>query len=241
MSLSRVTWLCAAVLLLASARLAAQEGEIERYVELAGAGRLDEVRRALPGLLASRPEDPGVMYLKALTLADGSEAVRIYQDIVENHPRSPWADDALYRIAQFYQALGLVRTADLKMAQLRREYPDSPFGGGAGPVLAARSRDTAAAPARAPVSGGRPAGATRPATGRPFALQVGAFSSEENAAKIKSRFAGAGYPVEIIRRSRGSRTMYLVWVGRYSSEEEARAQIPRIRQQQNVSPMVVSR
>ena len=57
---------------------------------------------------------------------------------------------------------------------------------------------------------------------------------------LRSR-AGAGYPVEIIRRSRGSRTMYLVWVGRYSSEEEARAQIPRIRQQQNVSPMVVSR
>jgi len=35
--------------------------------------------------------------------------------------------------------------------------------------------------------------------------------------------------------------MYLVWVGRYSSEEEARSQAARIRQQQNIPAIVVAR
>ena len=76
---------------------------------------------------------------------------------------------------------------------------------------------------------------------RPFALQVGAFSTETNAGKLRSAFAAQGYSVEIIKRARDGRTLYLVWVGRYGTEEEARTHIAEIRKQQSVTPIVVTR
>ncbi len=81
---------------------AAQGPDIQRYVELVEAGHIDQVRKDLPSLLANYPDDPGVTYLQALTTSDASEAVKLYQNIVDSHPASEWADDALYKIYQFY-------------------------------------------------------------------------------------------------------------------------------------------
>lgn len=249
--------LALAALLLSGPFGGEQGPDVSRYVELAAAGQLDEVKKDLPSLVSAYPDDPGVMYLRALVTPEGSEAVKIYQSIVDNHPRSEWADDALYKISQFYQALGLVRTAELKMAQLRREYPLSRYvtgkngtnlaveerpskAGAAGPPP--DSEPAARAPAKIPPPSASPAkdsGAEPDA--REFALQVGAFSTEPNADKLRKLFAGLGYPVEVIRRAQEGRTIYLVWVGRYGSEEEARSHIPGIRQQQSITPMVVKR
>ena len=91
----------------------------------AGAG--DAVREQLPALLSEHPNDPGVLYLQALLTREGADAVRTYQSIVDNFPKNEWADDALFKVYQFYYALGLYRTADLKMDQLKAEYPASPY------------------------------------------------------------------------------------------------------------------
>lgn len=94
------------------------------------AGNGDAVREQLPSLLSQYPNDPGVLYLQALLTREGADAVRTYQSIVDNFPRSEWADDALYRVYQFYYALGLYRTAELKMNQLKSAYPASPYATG---------------------------------------------------------------------------------------------------------------
>jgi len=191
-----------------------QEPDIKRYIELVTAGQLEEVEKDLPALLEEYPDNPGVLYLQALTTTEGSEAVKQYQNIVDKYPRSEWADDALYKIRQFYQALGLVRTAELKMAQLRREYPRSRYvTGRAEPDLAEAGqapqspRPVVKPPSStksAPPSGSRPspAPAVLPpaASGRDFALQVGAFSAETNAGKLRRQFSSLGYPVEVIKR-----------------------------------------
>ena len=73
----------------------------------------------LPALLSKYPNHPGVLYLQGLLTKEGAEAVRIYQSIVDNFPKSEWADDAVYKTYQFYYSLGLFRTAELKMNQLK--------------------------------------------------------------------------------------------------------------------------
>ncbi len=241
---------------------AEQGPDVQRYVDLVAAGHIDQVRKDLPSLLANFPDDPGVVYLQALTTADASEAVKLYQSIVDSHPASEWADDALYKIYQFYQALGLVRTAELKLAQLRREYPSSKYvTGRPEPTVAeARPPEEASSGRSEPPSKGAATAVTKPprpsvqtpvepspkprttapAMARPFALQVGAFSAEANAGKLRRLFASQGYSVEIIKRAREGSPLYLVWVGKYSTEDEARAHIAEITKKASVTPIVVT-
>ncbi|MBK7259342.1 MAG: SPOR domain-containing protein [Ignavibacteriae bacterium] len=101
--------------------------DIRALVARVNAGAADEVREQLSTLLTDHPNDPGVLYLQALLTREGADAVRTYQSIVDNFPKSEWADDALFKVYQFYYALGLYRTADLKMGQLKAEYPSSQY------------------------------------------------------------------------------------------------------------------
>jgi cell division septation protein DedD len=102
--------------------------DIQQMVAQVNAGAVDAVREQLPSLVSKYPNNPGVMYLQAMLTREGADAVRTYQGIVDNFPTSEWADDALYKVYQFYYALGLYRTADLKMTQLKTSYPSSPYG-----------------------------------------------------------------------------------------------------------------
>jgi len=185
----------------------AQSGEpdIPRLIEMVDRGEVDQVRADLPSLLSRYPNNPGVLYLQGLVSEEGTEAVRIYQSIVDNFPRSEWADDALYRVYQFYYALGLYRTAELKLSQLRTEYPDSPF------VTATTATETAALDEERPVP--EPPDSTALAEISPSAppvtleaeqyfLQVGAFTVQANAERQKTVFAEWNYPVEIISKTK---------------------------------------
>jgi cell division septation protein DedD len=74
-----------------------------------------------------------------------------------------------------------------------------------------------------------------------FALQVGAYSSRENAEKQKLFFEDQGYPVEVINRVRDSRSLFLVLVGNYLTYDDAKSRIAEIRQRYGVDSFVVSR
>jgi hypothetical protein len=222
--------------------LQAQEKvDVRSYVERIRNGGGDQVREEVNGLLNRFPGDPGVQYLHGLVTVEGADAVRVFQGIVDSHPRSEWADDALYRVYQFYHALGLYRTADLKMAQLREEYPESEYlaGSDAGPS-AGSAADTTRDNAPPPVV--PPAGMEgRTDQQGQFALQVGAYSSQENAEKQKLFFEDQGYPVDVINRVRDSRSLFLVLVGNYLTYDEAKGKGAEIRRLYSIDSFVVSR
>ncbi|MGA9115364.1 MAG: SPOR domain-containing protein [Bacteroidota bacterium] len=233
MTAKPVLLLC--VVLVSALRLQAQEdaARAARYVELIEAGQAEAVREELPSLLEKYPGDPGILYVQALLTPDGSDAVRLYQLIVDNHPRSEWADDALYRIHQFYHAIGLYRTAEMKLAQLRKEYPGSPYAGapaGAGPGDKTEM----------PVSSDTLSSASRPPAGQ-FALQVGAYSTLVNAEKQKLFFEDLGYPVEVLTRVRDGRSLYTVNVGVYATYDEAKLRSAEIKKTYNIDSFVVTR
>lgn len=66
-----------------------------------------------------------------------------------------------------------------------------------------------------------PATQTAPVPAGKFTLQAGAFSSEANANRLADQIRGMGYVVEVRPRVTGDRALYLIWVGRYSTREEA--------------------
>ncbi|MEK9138317.1 MAG: hypothetical protein AAB393_14420, partial [Bacteroidota bacterium] len=111
-----------------------QESNIEKYLARVEKGEADAVRAELPSLLMKYPNNPGVLYLQGVLTINGTEAVRTYQSIVDNFPRSDWADDALHKVYQFYYAIGLYRTAEIKLNQLKTDYPQSKYVSAAGPV-----------------------------------------------------------------------------------------------------------
>ncbi len=233
---------------LAGSMAAAQGGDpdINSYIAQINNGQGEEVRNEIPSLLAKYPNNPGVLYLQGMVTSDGGEAVRIYQSIVDNFPKSEWADDALYKVYQFYYALGLYRTAELKMTQLRKEYPNSKHLQAAAaepetkglaeehqppPAAVQPVPDTVAQPAHEPV-------AAQPLH---FALQVGAFTAQVNAEKQKLFFEQLGYPVEVLNKVKDNRALFLVWVGTYPTYDEAKAGGAEIKKKYNVASIVISR
>ncbi|MBX2991548.1 MAG: SPOR domain-containing protein [Bacteroidetes bacterium] len=240
----------------------AQSPNIETYIALIENGQADLVRNELPSLLNQHPKNPGVLYLQALMTTDGAEAVRLYQNIVDNHPTSEWADDALHRVYKFYYAIGLFRTADLKLEQLKRDYPDSKYVAGlspAAPVISEQKTATAQASATVseppttpsieisqPESTPRSEEVKPPVTQPPaspgrFTLQVGAFSTYENADKQKSFFTYHNYPAEVAQKSSGGRELFVVYVGSYSTDADARATGDAIRREFNMNYIIVIR
>ena len=224
-------------LLVMVSSLHAQEAPppIERYVGMIESGQGEPVRAELPSLLAKYPNNPGVLYLQGLLTKEGAEAVRLYQSIVDNYPKSEWADDALYRVYQFYQAIGLFRTAELKLNQLKRDYPRSPY------VIGKTEPEPPPAAEEKPPAP-RETGQTKPpAVQGQFTLQVGAYSTQVNADKQKLFFEDLGYPVEVISRSKDGRTLFTVNVGNYATYDEAKAKSAALKKQYNLDSFVVTR
>jgi cell division septation protein DedD len=242
-------------LLLWSALAAAQTAapDIQQLVDLINRGQGDVVKAELPSLLSRYPNNPGVLYVQALLTTEGAEAVRMYQSIVDNFPKSEWADDALYKVYQFYYSLGLYRTAELKMAQLKRDYPTSKYVTAGATVETARPPEEEQKPQQRPAAipppAAKPAPAQQPAAESPaaaaevgtFSLQVGAYTALTNADRQKKYFEERGYPVEVISRVRDGRSLYLVLVGSYRTYDEAKARAGEIKQRFNIDSFVLSR
>jgi tetratricopeptide (TPR) repeat protein len=203
---------------------------IEKRLEMIRNGQVDEVKAELPTLLTRHQNEPGVLYLQGLLTSDGLEAVKIFQSVVDNFPKSDWADDALYKVYQYYYSLGGYKTAAQKLEQLKRFYPNSPY------LVKGEAREVAERGAESDKLE-----SVRTSEGGAFAVQVGAFSTAENANKQKRLLGNVGQPVDILNKVKHGRSYYLVWVGNFKSYEEALKVSNEMKRKYNIEPIVVER
>ena len=226
-------------LVLAAPALRAQsaDADVAKYLTMVQNGQGDQVKAEIPSLLSKYPNNPGVLFLQAQTTSEGAEAVRIYQSIVDNFPASEWASEALFKVYQFYYALGLYRTAEMKMAQLKKNYPASKRATGGDEVDTGKLPDDRP---ESPSAGAPPGADAHPPATAHFALQVGAYTTQANAEKQKAFFEGLGYTVELISRVKENKSLFLVLVGTYPSAEEAKAQGAEIRAKFHVDSIVTT-
>jgi tetratricopeptide (TPR) repeat protein len=237
--LRTVVVLCAVALSVESSAAQADrsnEPDIQRRLEMIERGQEEAVKAELPNLLTNFQNHPGVLFLQAVLTTDGTEAVKIYQSIVDNFPKSEWADDALYKLYQYYYAIGLYKTADQKLEQLRRDYPYSAYAredGGTAPQ-AARLPD-----AEGPVVVKQLSPVEKFST--LYTVQVGAFSTMQNAEELRNRFQKEGYVSNIFTMVRDGKKLHRVWVGEFQSQDEARRFAAEIKKKFNLDSIVVSR
>lgn len=238
--------------------------ELRAALDKIDKGLSSEVRRDLPGLVSRHPNNPGALYLQGRLAVDGIEAVKFYQGVVDNFPKSEWADDALFRIYQYYYSLGLYRTAEIKMQQLKKEYPGSGYLTGkpeqtipaieekvvnlpkkevepslqeATPGL---KTDTLAQPVlKEDDKQTLPEKAFE--RSKSFTIQAGAYSTSANAEKQRKFFDELGYSAEIVNKVRNGKNLFLVWVGSYATTEEARLIVKELKNNYKVESMIVER
>lgn len=243
----------AVVLYLSSAISFAQtssDPDIKSRVEAIRRGDAESVRKELPLLRASYVNNPGVMYLEALLTEDGSDAARIYQGIVDGFPDSEWADDALYRLYQYYYSIGLYKTADQKLAQLRDRYPHSQYASPSSEPRPEERRQAVVTPPAAAFQAPaetRPAPTVRPSpaepreSAKPFTVQVGAFGDIRNAKDLSERVRRKGYSVEVVSGGNPSSPIHRVWVGSYADRASAQRAAAEIRASLNIESIVTTR
>lgn len=210
------------------------EPDIQRRLEQIERGQEDAVKAELPTLMTNYQNHPGVLFLQAVLTTDGTEAAKIYQSIVDNFPKSEWADDALYKLYQYYYSIGLYKTADQKLDQLKREYPFSAYAADEKP------------PAEKKVSPQeQPAVIKKPSTigknAALFTVQVGAFSTLQNAEELKTRFEHEGYSSNIFTIVKNGKKLHKVWVGEFQTQDEAKRFGEEMKKKFNLDSMVVSR
>jgi tetratricopeptide (TPR) repeat protein len=208
--------------------------DIQRRLELIDRGQAEAVKAELPTLMTNFQNHPGVLYLQAVLISDGSEAIKTYQSIVDNFPTSEWADDALFKLYQYYYSIGLYKTADQKIEQLKKDYPFSTY-----------ASDQALAEEPKAMAPETPAMVAQPAKVEKFTtiytVQAGTFSVLQNAEELKSRFERDGYPTTIFTLVNNGRKFHKVWVGEFQKQDEARRFSGDIKKKYNLDSIVVTR
>lgn len=206
------------------------EPDIRRAIEMIQRGEGEKVKAELPGLLTRYQNHPGVMFVQAMLMTDGAQASKVYQTIVDNFPDSEWADDALYKLYQYYYSLGLYKTGDAKLSQLKEQYPLSPYASDQN--VQAQEKAT---PEQMPDQGAEAV----PAPG--YTVQVGAFSTLKNAEELKTRFERESYSVTVSTVVTNGMTLHKVWVGEFKTYDSAKRFAGEIKSKYNIDSIVVTR
>lgn len=123
------------LLLLVQSFAFSDSAEITNYLNMVANGQVQEVKAKLPDLMVESPNDPGVLLLLGVVIEDGFKAVDIYHKIVREYPDTEWADDAYWRVIQFYSLLGDTAKAREFLNDFKLRYSSSPYVGNATEIV----------------------------------------------------------------------------------------------------------
>lgn len=245
-----------ALSLLGAVSLLAQmpEAEVHKRLDFIYNGQAERVRIELPSLEKQYPNDAGVQYLDAILTTDGAAAVKKFQTIVDQFPQNEWADDALYKVYQYYYSVGLYKTADQKLDQLKKQYPKSLYvvGTAEDQKPAVKEKEPAVEPKKPEVAQQKPEEPPKEVvrdtvTSAPapivvkFAVQAGAFSTEKNAQKQVEFFSTIGKKAVIATKVSGEKTLYVVSIEGFTKEQDARSFIAELKAKHNIESIIIAR
>jgi len=229
------------------------EAEIHKRLDFIYNGQAERVRIELPSLEKQYPNDAGVHYLDAILTTDGAAAVKKFQTIVDLFSKNEWADDALYKVYQYYYSVGLYKTADQKLDQLKQQYPNSLY------VVGTQVDQKPAVKEKEPaIESKKPELAQQKPEERPkelrdivvstpipivvkFAVQAGAFSTERNAQKQVNFFSTIGKKAVVTTKLSGDKTLYVVSIEGFTKEQDARSFIAELKAKHNIESIIVAR
>ena len=215
---------------------------IDLYFSLIDEGELDGVKENLPELLSKFPNDPGVLFLKAVLTEDGEIALRQYQYVLKNFPKSIYAPKAAMKIGEYFYARGLYTQCSSLLKVIPAQYPR--YSGMQrltdlmiNSFIAIGEADSAKYYSLI-IKSMFPKINTNIETKDnklsqvfsfrkknenlgPYVVQIGAFSSQSNAKRLKLQVRQLGHDVSINKVDSNGKIFYAVRINRYKSKRKA--------------------
>ena len=215
---------------------------VDLYFSLVEEGELDGVKENLPELLSKFPNDPGVLFLKAALTEDGESALEQYRYVIKKFPSSTYAPKAAMKIGEYFYARGLYTQCASLLKNIPVQYPRYPQMQRLTDLLinsfnAIGEADSAKYYSLV-LKSMFPTIETNIETKDnklsqvfsfskrnehlgPYVVQVGAFSSKENAKRLKLQISQLGHDVSINKVDSNGKTFYAVRINRYKSKRKA--------------------
>lgn len=191
------------------------------------------------------------LYLDAVIERDANLAVEKYFQLLTKFPDSEYSEAALFKVGQYHFSRGLYVSARKYFLQLIEDFPkshstDEAMYYAAACLFAVRNYESCRSELRNFLrqNPGSPlrkvaeqdldeidsqtshVGVDRnqptPKMSGKFTLQVGAFNQINNALNLRNYLSKLGLPVELREKNERNETMYLVWLGSFETEREAR-------------------
>lgn len=213
-------------------------------------GRIDSAR-----VLTDRWSPPdslsdSQLFLKGLAQKDADDAAALFEILLNHHPASDYADDALFRLAQKQYAEGLYAQSRTKFRTLLANYPRSPlvqksllwtgmtyqatgdqdsarifYNRSVSDKPPVQIADTTPPDIKPPDTNGVDPGTVinnPPPARKLYSVQVGAFSNSNSAKMRKAFFEHEGFEVKLRNKVKDGQQLYLIWVGSFATADEAR-------------------
>lgn len=200
-------------------------------------GEIDEAKSDYRRLNARYPDDANVRFLDAVLTENGDEALHKYSVVFTNHPKSQFADAALYRVFSYYYSLGIYNKAEKHLTQLKESYPNSPYIKAADRTLPSEDffvktefeqpKEEVAPPPRVYEEKYN------------YTIQAGAFLNKNNANNLKKKFETKGIYSNVYPKEVGGSLLNIVVVGKFIDPNSAKPILEELKKDFKLNGRVV--
>ena len=219
-----------------------QSQNVDLYLSLIDEGKSKGVLENLTELTSKFPNDPGVLYLKALLSKDGDSAVEQYKNIIKKFPESKYTPNAAMKLGEYFYARGLYTQSANLLKNIPVKYPR--FSEMQRLTDLMINSFNAIGEADSAKYYGLIIKSMFPSINAefdlndkklsqvfdfkkkqlnkgPYVVQIGAFSSKENAKRLKLQVNQLGHDVSINKVDANGKTFFAVRVKSYNSKRKA--------------------
>jgi len=211
-------------------------------------GKLSEIEEKVAAFVDENKGTPLALYLEALTEVNAQQAVDKYIELLTKFPSSLQAEEATFRVGQYYFSRGLYIAARKYFQGLIEKYPQTEYEDdsmyfAAICLMAARKYESVNAElqnfltkhprspfaklAKEDLKEIKSSAKSKISRIKPqdlkgrLTLQIGAFSQINNALNFRNDFSKLGISTEIRGKKRNGVTIYTVTVGSFDTRESA--------------------
>ena len=215
---------------------------VNLYLSLIENGDFRGVKENLPELESKYPKNPGVMYLKALLTEDGVSAIKQYKNILKNYPESQYAPSSAMKIGEYFYSRGLYTQSANLLKNIPVNYPRfrdmqrltdlmmNSFNA-IGESDSAKYYGLIIKSMFPSINSGIESNGNKLSQVfdfkkksknlGPYVVQVGAFSSKENANRLKLQVSQLGHDVSINNVDSNGKRFFAVRINRYKTKSKA--------------------
>ena len=230
-------------------------------VQMISEGNIQKAKNTIINMNLAEDES---LYIKGLLSVDADSAEIFYQTLIKTCPESRLCDDVLFKLGQKQYMLGLYHSSKMYFVKLRSKYRRSNLvprtlywialchyamnDADSAQIYMEQSLNASKSSEldhllQAELSKIRNLKDTdQPQQSKRtyYAIQVGAFSNENNANMRKAYFQREGFKVRTRTKTQQGKLLHLVWVGEFGTRPEAMAMSETIKMKYGVKCHLVS-